>query len=84
MTRQMSAQRNHIKKLRDRVSDAATNLPTVTEWLARMEAIQDQALSRSIEGIWCGREGRAVISVSPQSDLIVGWYNGKVEYSYLT
>ncbi len=66
------------------MSDAAKSLPTVTEWLARIEAIQNQALSQSIEGIWCGREGRVVIPVSPQSDLIVGWYNGKVEYSYLT
>lgn len=72
------------RKRRNLVAATSIGLPTVSEWLVRIEAIGDPALSESINGIWCGREGRVVVEVSAKSDLIVGWYNGKVEYSYLT
>ncbi|MGE3844553.1 MAG: hypothetical protein AB7I50_23560 [Vicinamibacterales bacterium] len=39
----------------------------------------------ALEGIWCGSEGRALCDIEgTQMALCVGWYNGRVEYAYLS
>ena len=69
---------------RNAVAATSNGLPTVADWLTRVEALQDAALTESIAGIWCGRDGRAVVPVDDRVDLVVGWYAGRVEFAYLS
>jgi hypothetical protein len=72
------------RQRRDAVSATANGLPTVSDWLVRIEALDDPALTESVRGIWCGREGRVVVEVDMRSNLVVGWYAGRVEFAYLS
>lgn len=73
------------KAIRTKVASASDRLPTLGEWLERVRAIGDPMLTEAIEGIWCGREGRAVIDMpGTKVSLCVGWYNGRVEFSYIS
>lgn len=73
------------RKTRNAVCDAGNGLPSVGLWLDRIRCIGDPMLVEAIEGIWCGREGRVSIDLpGSRTMLCMGWYNGKVEWSYLS
>lgn len=73
------------KRTRNAVCAASDGLPSLGAWLDRIRAIGDPALDAAIEGIWCGRDGRATIDMpGTRSMLCVGWHNGRVEWSYIS
>jgi hypothetical protein len=42
-------------------------------------------LTEAVEGIWCGREGRVTLELPGyRSMLCMGWYQGRVEFAYLS
>lgn len=69
---------------RNAVAATSSGLPTVAEWLVRIESLNDAALTDAVRGIWCGRDGREVLNVDSRSSLVVGWYSGHVEFAYLS
>jgi hypothetical protein len=88
-----------VGSVRVAVAEAAAGQPTLQEWLDRIGRIDDARVREAVAGIWTGREGRVqyVIEGSgarmPGSDqdrpgtervIVVGWYDGKVEYSYVS
>ena len=73
------------RSLRNKVAKASDNGPSVGEWLDRIRALDSAALNDAIEGIWCGRDGRVTLDLpGSNSMLCMGWYNGRVEFSYLS
>ena len=73
------------KSIRNKVAKASDNGPSVGEWLDRIRTINDPALTEAIEGIWCGRDGEARLDIAEsKSMLCMGWYNKRVEWSYLS
>ena len=73
------------KKTRNAVCDTAKGMPSLGEWLSRIEALDVPLLSEAISGIWCGKEGRVALEIrGAKSMLCMGWYRGKVEWSYLS
>jgi hypothetical protein len=59
--------------------------PTVSDWLTRVSGLHEPLLTEAIEGIWTGREGRAALELTgTKTMLCVGWYAGKVEWTYLS
>jgi len=72
------AQRNAVCK----ASDGGPDLGT---WLARIRALDSAALNTAIEGIWCGRDGNVWLEIEGANCLLcMGWYNGRVEFSYIS
>jgi hypothetical protein len=69
---------------RNAVATTSNGLPTVADWLTRIESLNDAALTDAVRGIWCGRDGREVLNVDSRSSLVVGWYSGRVEFAYLS
>jgi len=69
---------------RNAVAATSSGLPTVADWLTRIESLNDADLTESVRGIWCGREGRAVVNVDTRVNLVVGWYAGRVEFAYVS
>lgn len=73
------------RKTRNAVAKASDGLPDLGTWLARIRAINHPALNEAIEGIWCGREGEVRLELAGWKSLLcMGWYRGKVEWSYLS
>lgn len=73
------------RKIRNAVCKTSDGLPTLGVWLERVRAIGDDRLTAAIEGIWCGREGRVTLELADsKSVLAMGWYRGKVEWSYIS
>jgi hypothetical protein len=73
------------KAIRNRVANASNGGPTVQGWLDRIAAIGDPLLTSAIDGIWCGREGTVTLDLpGSRSMLCMGWYNKRVEWSYLS
>jgi hypothetical protein len=73
------------RSLRNKVASTSDNGPSLGIWLDRVRAIGEPALTEAVEGIWCGREGRATMDLpGVKSMLVVGWYNGRVEFTYLS
>jgi hypothetical protein len=73
------------RKTRNAVASASDHGPSLSDWLTRIEAIGDKDLSGAVEGIWCGRAGQIALEMSgTTSCLCVGWYNGRVESSYIS
>ena len=73
------------RKTRTAVAKASDRLPDLGTWLARVRAINHPALNDGIEGIWCGRSGEARIELPGYNSMLcVGWYQGRVEWSYLS
>jgi len=73
------------------IAATSDRLPTISEWLRRMEAIGNEYLNEAIEGIWCGRSGEVRLSLpdplkpaTMSAFLCMGWHEGKVEFCYLT
>ena len=67
------------------VAAASDGGPALGTWLNRIHALNDPALTDAIEGIWTGRTGRETLDLpGSNSMLVVGWYNGRVEFSYLS
>jgi hypothetical protein len=66
------------------VVNTADNRPELGIWLNRIRAIGEPALADAVEGIWCGREGRVTLDLPGKSMLCMGWYNGRVEFCYLS
>ena len=69
---------------RNAVAATSNGCPTVADWLTRIESLNDADLTESVRGIWCGRDGREVLNVDSRSNLVVGWYSGRVEFAYLS
>ena len=70
---------------RNAVAAASDGGPDIGTWLKRIEALNEPILSEAIQGIWCGREGRVTIDLpGSRSMLCMGWYNKRVEWSYLS
>ena len=42
---------------RNAVAATSNGLPTVAEWLVRIESLNDAALTDAVRGIWCGSTG---------------------------
>jgi len=73
------------RKTRNAVCAASDGLPGLGLWLERIRDIGDPLLTEAVDGIWCGRDGREIIDLpGSKSSLCVGWYNGNVEFSYLS
>jgi hypothetical protein len=73
------------KAARNAVAKASDGLPSVAAWLTRIEALNIPMLTDAIEGLWCGRDGEVRIDLpGSRSMLCMGWYNKRVEYSYLS
>jgi hypothetical protein len=73
------------RKTRNAVCKASDNQPDLGTWLTRIRTLDVPVLTDAIEGIWCGREGRVTLDLpGSKSMLCMGWYNGKVEWSYLS
>lgn len=73
------------KKIRNAVGKASDGLPSVGEWLTRIEKIGDPFLNAAIEGIWAGRSGEVRIEMpGTRSLLCVGWHEKRVEWSYIS
>jgi len=73
------------QKTRNAVAAASDHGPSIGTWLERITAIGDPLLSEAVEGIWCGREGRVTIDIpGSRSMLCMGWYEKRVEWSYLS
>ena len=70
---------------RNAVCKASDNGPSISVWLDRINAINNPALTEAVDAIWCGREGRETIPMpGTNAMLCVGWYNSRVEYSYIS
>jgi hypothetical protein len=73
------------RKVRTAVAKASDGLPSIALWLTRIEAIGDPKLNDAIEGIWCGTDGEVRIDLpGTNAMLCCGWYNKRVEWSYLS
>jgi hypothetical protein len=71
------------RQVRDAVAKAADGRPTLQVWLDRVSAVSPECAT-AVEGIWCGRDGRSVLEFNAWHNLVVGWYAGRVEYSYVS
>jgi hypothetical protein len=79
------AARTFTKSIRNKVAGTSEGLPLLGDWLRRVEALGDPDLTEAVEGIWCGRDGEERIDMpGTKSLLVVGWHNGRVEFSYLS
>jgi hypothetical protein len=77
--------RRFTRKTRNTVATASDHGPPLGEWLRRIEAIEDEDLTKAIDGIWCGRSGEERIEMAgTTSSLCVGWHDGRVEWSYIS
>jgi hypothetical protein len=68
---------------RNRVAQAAAGLPTLQAWIDAVSAISPEA-AQTVEGIYCGRDGRGSFEFGPKNYIVVGWHDGRVEYSYVS
>ncbi len=67
------------------VCDAADGRPLLGFWLHRISLIGDSRLTSAIDGVWTGLEGRATLDLPDTGSMLcVGWYNGFVEWSYIS
>ena len=73
------------RSLRNKVAAASDGGPSVGEWLNRIRALDSATLNDAIEGIWCGYSGKVTLDLpGSNSMLVMGWYHGRVEFSYLS
>jgi hypothetical protein len=73
------------KPVRIAVAKASDGLPDLGTWLTRIRNLNDPVLTEAIEGIWCGRSGRVTLDLPDSNSMLaMGWYNGRVEWSYLS
>jgi hypothetical protein len=73
------------RRTRTLVAKASDGGPDLGTWLARIRVLGDPLLTEAIDGIWTGRNGRETIDLPGSNALLcVGWYHGRVEYSYLS
>lgn len=73
------------KSLRTKVAVASDGLPDLGTWLARIRALDHPLLTAAVEGIWCGRSGEVRLDLPGANSLLcMGWYNARVEWSYLS
>jgi hypothetical protein len=73
------------KAVRNAVCAASDGQPSLGAWLNRIRDLNDPLLSDAIEGIWCGKEGRVTLDLpGSKSMLCMGWYNSRVEWSYIS
>lgn len=71
--------------LRNQVAATSDGGPDLGTWLARVRALDVPVLTEAVEGIWCGRDGKETLDLGGcKSMLVVGWHNGRVEFSYLS
>jgi hypothetical protein len=71
------------KTTRNAIAQAAAGLPTLQTWIDRVSAIGPEA-AEAVEGIYCGRDGRGSFEFGPRNLIVVGWHEGRVEYSYVS
>lgn len=73
------------RKTRNAVCKASDHGPDLGTWLARIRAIDNPLLTEAVDGIWCGRSGEVRLDLpGANAMLCMGWYNGKVEWSYVS
>ena len=73
------------KRERRLVAEASEGGPSLGTWLERIRAIGNTHLTTAIEGIWCGSTGSSTIEMPGTTSLLcVGWYHGRVEFSYIS
>jgi len=73
------------RKTRNAVARASEGGPSLGTFLDRVRAVNDPLLTEAIEGIWCGRCGDVRIDLTgSKSMLCIGWYNSRVEWSYIS
>jgi hypothetical protein len=73
------------KALRNAVCKTSDGRPNLQTWLDRVSALNVPVLTEAIAGIWCGRTGTTTIDLKgSKSMLCVGWYEGKVEWTYIS
>lgn len=73
------------RSLRNKVAKASDGGPSVGTWLKRIEALDSAALNEAVAGIWCGYNGKVTLDLpGSNSMLVMGWYHGRVEFSYLS
>ena len=73
------------RRTRSRVVAASDGGPTLGAWLDRIRAIDNPNLTTAIDGIWCGHSGRETLDMTGATSMLcVGWYNGRVEFSYIS
>jgi hypothetical protein len=56
---------------------------SVGEFVAEARKISYE-VSEALDGIWCGRSGRAYGIIDSTCSLVVDWYEGKVEVAYIS
>lgn len=67
---------------RNQVAQAANGQPALQDWINSVAAISPEA-REAVEGIWTGRDGTARLEFGNRY-IVVGWHNGRVEYSYVS
>jgi hypothetical protein len=73
------------KATRNKLAKTSDGLPAFSIWLDRVVALNHPLLTEAVEGFWCGSEGRATVDMpGSKSSLCVGWYNGRVEWAYIS
>ena len=73
------------KRERNTVAKTSDGGPDIGTWLNRIKALGNPLLTEAVEGIWTGRSGEVRLELqNANSWLCMGWYEGKVEWSYLS
>lgn len=73
------------RKTRNAVCKTSDGGPSVGTWLSRVQAIGNPVLTEAIEGIWAGRSGEVRLELEGANSLLcMGWFEGKVEWAYIS
>jgi hypothetical protein len=81
-----AAERRKIRtQINNKLADISNARLALGEWINRAAELHPD-VSAALEGIWCGREGNVTIELPAEwkAFLCMGWYNGKVEWSYIS
>lgn len=76
-------------KINRKLADITGKMPTLSDFLDQAADISP-LMAQTVAGIWCGREGTERIYIEEGLEfrfsrmLVVGWYNGKAEYAYVS
>jgi hypothetical protein len=76
--------RKEKHRLNKRLATLANKRMSLSDWLKAASEMHED-LHTALEGIWCGTEGRQTTVMPGWNAMIcVGWYNGKVEWAYIS
>lgn len=89
---------NERQKLSNQLAKLTNPPLPLSDFLDRATELHPVMAGR-LEGIWCGREGRVQLEayggfddqgqrvfdeLGPNHLVVIGWYDGKVEYAYVS